>query len=221
MSDLLSLGDPAARRHILLAHGAGAPMTSPFMSRISALLAARGLSVSLFEFAYMARRRVGGPRSPPPRTERLAVEYMAMAERVSRCAPAGQRHFIGGKSLGGRVASLIADQLFRRGQIAGLVCLGYPFHPPGRPGRTRAAHLAALPCPHLVVQGERDPFGGRSEFEAMIAAGTLPAMAEVWWAPDGDHDLCPRARSGTTQEANLSGAADAIAAFTRRLAPGG
>jgi predicted alpha/beta-hydrolase family hydrolase len=198
-----------------MAHGAGAPMTSLFMETVTRLLCERGLRVSRFEFAYMAARREGGKRRPPPKAELLVGEYVRAVENLERGLAPGQRLLIGGKSMGGRVASLCADSLFASDRIAGLVCLGYPFHPPGKPDQLRTAHLEALRCPTLIVQGERDPFGMRAE---VAAYGLAPAI-EVHWAADGDHDLGPRGGSGVTRAGNLAAAADAIAAFAERLAP--
>ena len=209
MSTIRTEGPPAAKCHLLLAHGAGAPMTSPFLETMTRLLTERGLAVSRFEFAYMAARREGGKRRPPPKAERLVDEYVAaVATLRSRLSP-GQALLIGGKSMGGRVASLAADTLFGDGAIAGLVCLGYPFHPPGKPDNLRTAHLERLRCPALIVQGERDPFGGRAEVEGYKLA---PAI-RLHWAGDGDHDLGPRGGSGFTRAGNLAAAADAVSAF--------
>jgi predicted alpha/beta-hydrolase family hydrolase len=208
--ELLTTGPAQAEMRILLAHGAGAGMATPFMRGMAELLAARGLCVHRFEFAYMAARGQGGPRRPPPRAERLTDEYRAAVDALGPGAPL----LIGGKSMGGRVASLLADELFGAGRIAGLVCLGYPFHPPNRPAELRTAHLERLSCPTLIVQGERDPFGGRGE---VAAYGLSPAIA-LHWAGDGDHDLGPRGGSGFTRKGNLAAAADAVAAFARGLA---
>jgi predicted alpha/beta-hydrolase family hydrolase len=120
---------------------------------------------------------------------------------------------IGGKSMGGRVASLIADEQFAAGAIAGLVCLGYPFHPPRKPEQLRTAHLQAMACPALIVQGERDPFGGRGE----VAGYRLSPAIRLHWADDGDHDLGPRGASGFTRKGNLAAAADAVAQFATTL----
>lgn len=209
MTELLTEGPREARAHLLLAHGAGAAMTSPFLETMSGLLVTRGLCVIRFEFAYMAGRRVDGKRRPPPRAETLAGEYAAAVGAAERGVPDGGRLLIGGKSMGGRVASLLADELHRAGRIAGLVVLGYPFHPPGKPDALRTAHLERLACPTLVVQGERDPFGARAEIEGYRLA---PVMT-FHWAGDGDHDLGPRGGSGFTRKGNLTAAADAIAAF--------
>lgn len=205
----MTLGPEDAPVHILLAHGAGAPMTSPFLEKIAGLLVERGLRVSRFEFGYMAQRRNGGSRRPPPRAEKLVPEYLDAIAQVQKAAPAGQTLLIGGKSMGGRVASLCADTEFDEGHIAGLVCLGYPFHPPGKPDKLRTAHLEDLRCPALIVQGDRDPFGSRSEVEAY----QLSPRIALAWAGDGDHDLGPRAGSGFTRAGNLDDAADAVAAF--------
>ncbi|MGE0055638.1 MAG: alpha/beta family hydrolase [Hyphomicrobium sp.] len=213
MPDFLNTGPADAASRLLLAHGAGAPMTSPFMETISALLAERGVSVTRFEFSYMAARRNGGKRRPPPKTETLMGEFEAAIAEARALTGSQQRLFIGGKSMGGRVASMIADTAFGSGSIRGLVCLGYPFHPPGKPDQLRTAHLAQLACPTLIIQGERDPFGSRSEVEAM----SLSKAIDFLWAADGDHDLGPRGASGFTRKGNLAAAADAIADFMGRI----
>lgn len=179
------------------------------MNNIAALLAQRGVAVSRFEFSYMAARRNGGKRRPPPRAETLKAEYEKALAAMRSQMRRGAGLFIGGKSLGGRVASMIAAEAHGAGSIAGLVCLGYPFHPPGKADPLRTAHLAGLTCPTLIVQGERDPFGSRPEVEAM----GLSAAFSIHWVPDGDHDLGPRAASGFTRKGNLAAAADAISEF--------
>ena len=111
--------------------------------------------------------------------------------------------------MGGRVASLIADEA----GVKGLVCLGYPFHPPGKPDRLRTEHLAPLATPALIVQGERDPFGGRDEVESYDLS---PAIT-VTWMPDGDHGFKPRKASGRTERENLDDAIAAVAEFVLAL----
>jgi predicted alpha/beta-hydrolase family hydrolase len=206
--DFLTTAPPDAAAHFLCAHGAGGGMDSAFLKTMAAMLAERGIATHRFEFAYMAARRQGGSRKPPPRAERLMDEYRAAVAAM----PAGATLLIGGKSMGGRVASLIADEFFARQRIAALVCLGYPFHPPKKPEQLRTAHLEHLACPALIVQGERDPFGGRGEVEAYRLS---PAIG-FHWVGDGDHDLGPRGASGFTRKGNLASAADAIAAFAAR-----
>lgn len=209
--------DGQTRTWLLLAHGAGAPMTSPFMNEIAALAAARGIAVARFEFAYMAARRTDGKRRPPPKAERLTDEFKAAYAELDRLHPAqpGIPVLIGGKSMGGRVATLIADELLKDGAIAGAVALGYPFHPPKSLDKLRTAHLQDLRTPLLIVQGERDPFGTRSEVETYALSPSI----HIAWATDGDHDLGPRGASGTTRKANLTRAAEAIAEFAAGLDP--
>ena len=121
----------------------------------------------------------------------------------------GSKLVIGGKSLGGRMASMIAD----RAEVHGLVCLGYPFHPLGRPERLRTAHLESLRTPALILQGTRDPFGKPDE----VAGYTLSPRIRVVWIEDGDHSLKPRKSSGRTEEQSLGDAIDAIAEFVSEL----
>lgn len=189
----------------LCAHGAGAGMETPFLTAMAELLAERGIATHRFEFAYMGARRTSSARRPPPRAERLIHEFLTAVAHM----PTGTPLLIGGKSMGGRVASLVAEELYQQGRIGGLVCLGYPFHPPKEPDRLRTRHLLELACPALIVQGERDPFGTRAEVEAL----SLSDAILVHWAIDGDHDLSPRAASGFTRKDNLTAAADAVASF--------
>jgi predicted alpha/beta-hydrolase family hydrolase len=205
-------GPPAADTRLILAHGAGAGITSSFFDAMAELLVKRGFALTLFEFQYMASRRTGGSRRPPPKAESLQDEYRAIV-RSTRAKYPDQTFVIGGKSLGGRVASLVADDLFEAGAIAGLVCLGYPFHPPGKPDQLRTEHLKDLRCPALIVQGERDPFGTRAEIGEM----KLSRRISFAWMGDGDHDFGPRGRSGHTRKGNLTEAADAVAAFAAGL----
>lgn len=197
-------GRAAAR--LLLAHGAGAPMDSEFMQAIAARLCARGVEVLRFEFPYMAERRSGGGKRPPNKMEVLLDCYR---ERIRELAAGGEKLFIGGKSLGGRVASLLAGDEYRLGHIGGLVCLGYPFHPRGRPDKLRTAHLYQLDCPALFVQGSRDPLGSFDD----VAGYRLQGSIRFEWLEDGDHDFKSRRASGCTQEQHWQTAARAAADF--------
>ena len=195
---------------ILLGHGAGAPMDSASMNAISGALAAAGFRVVRFEFDYMASRRTEGARKPPPRAETLITEYKSAVSGLGVPGPL----IIGGKSMGGRVASMVADQLFAAGQIAGLLCLGYPFHPPGKPEQLRTKHLAGLKTPALICQGTRDIFGSREEVEGYSFSDRI----EILWLEDGDHDLKPRKGiSGFTAADHLKTMAEAVAAWTGKL----
>jgi len=213
MIRLLMTGPPRADTTLLLAPGAGAPAASPWMERVALHLSDAGIGARRFDFAYMASRQAGGPRKPPPRADALIGEYEAAAAETAALLGPGARLLIGGKSMGGRVASLAAQALFDAGRIAGLVCLSYPFHPPNRPDQLRTRHLERLTCPTLIVQGERDPFGGRDEVHGYALS---PAIA-VHWVTDGDHDLTPRKASGATLDGNLGDAAQAVVRFARGL----
>jgi predicted alpha/beta-hydrolase family hydrolase len=172
-----------------------------------------GLHVVRFEFGYMASRRTAEGRKPPPRAETLNPEYIAAVEELG---PTAGPLVIGGKSMGGRVASMVADELFAAGRIAGLLCLGYPFHPPGRPTQLRTRHLAGLETPTLICQGTRDEFGTPEE----VRGYTLSDRIEVLWLEDGDHDLKPRKSvSGFSAADHLKTVANAVCAWAARIAP--
>ena len=209
MTNLLKSAPAKPLGHLILTHGAMAAMDSPFMDAMTEALVARSISVTRFEFAYMAQRRTGGKKRPPPRAENLLDEYRQAVAQVRSKTRSKMPLAISGKSLGGRVASMVAQDLFDAGSIAGLVCLGYPFHPVGKPEQLRTAHLENLTCPALILQGERDPFGTPQE----IADYDLSPEIQFHWVGDGDHDFGPRGRSGYTRKGNLAAAADAIAAF--------
>jgi uncharacterized protein len=194
---------PARATTIVLAHGAGAGMDSPFMQAFADGLAAAGLRVARFEFPYMAQRQTG-KRSPPDREPVLRQSWLRIIERL------GPRQLvIGGKSLGGRIASLVADEA----GVAGLVCLGYPFHPAGQPQKLRVEHLRHLKTPTLILQGERDALGNRTE----VASYKLPKAIELHWLADGDHSFKPRKASGRTEPQNWQEAIEAVAGFVKRV----
>lgn len=195
---------------VALAHGAGAPMDSPFMDAMADGLAQTGLRVARFEFPYMARRREDGKRRPPDRQPVLIETWRAVVETLGR-----DDLVVGGKSMGGRMASILAAELEDEGRpLAGLVALGYPFHPPGKPDRLRIDHLRALRTPSLFLQGERDPFGRRDE----VGDYPLSDAIRLHWLADGDHGFKPRKASGRTEAQNWSEAIEAIATFARTLA---
>ncbi len=180
-------------------------MDSDFMGAFAEGLAARGVRMARFEFPYMAARRRDGRKRPPDREPRLRETWHRVIEalRPGRLA-------IGGKSLGGRIASLVAEEA----GVRGLVCLGYPFHPPGKPDKLRTAHLETLRTPTLIVQGVRDPLGTAEE----VPGYTLAPAIRVRWASDGDHSLVPRNASGRTAGQNWTEAMDAVADFLGGIA---
>jgi len=196
---------------LVLTHGAGGPMDDPVLEAIARGVAAAGVRVARFEFPYMAARRADGKRRPPDRQPVLLDTWRAVVAELGGgggASPLGHRDLaIGGKSMGGRMASLVADEL----GVRGLVCLGYPFHPPGKPTQLRTAHLATLRTPALIVQGTRDPFGGPEE----VAGYALASSIRVVWIEDGDHGLAPRRASGRTRAQNLEVAVRVVAGFVR------
>ena len=197
-------GPAKAGLTVVLAHGAGAPMDTPFMTFFAEGLAENGFRVGRFEFPYMAARR-GGKRKPPDREPVLLDTWRDAISGVK--APV----VIGGKSMGGRMASLIADAQ----GVAGLLCLGYPFvGMGGKENPKRTAHLATLETPTLICQGTRDPMGNA----AFVKALPLSRKIRLFWAEDGDHDLKPRKASGFTHAQNLAAALDAAVAFLEPLA---
>ncbi|MCZ6743427.1 MAG: dienelactone hydrolase family protein [Alphaproteobacteria bacterium] len=197
-------GPDGAPLTVALAHGAGEAMDGPFMTTIAEGLAAAGLRVARFEFPYMAERRKDGKLRPPDRIDVLRDSWL---EAIA--ALGADDLVIGGKSLGGRVASLVAE----RAQVRGLVCLGYPFHPPGKPETLRVGHLLDMRMPALILQGTRDPFGRPSE----VRNYALPPNVRIHWLGDGDHSFKPRKSSGVTEAANLARAVSAIVDFVTEL----
>lgn len=169
------------------------------MNGLAEALVAQGLHVVRFDFHYMTAAKKAGKPRPPARMPVLLEQFRELAQ--SHAGPL----FIGGKSLGGRVATHLATEI----EVAGVLAFGYPFHPPGKLDKLRTAHLAECLCPTLICQGERDPFGKRHEVEAY----QLPPHFELCWLADGDHQFKPRKRSAATLEGNIEFAARAARQF--------
>jgi predicted alpha/beta-hydrolase family hydrolase len=205
-------GPDAAPATVLLAHGAGAPMDSPFMASIAGGLAESGWRVVRFEFAYMARMRETGRRQGPDRMPVLQ-EVFRQQVRLEKAEAPERPVFIGGKSMGGRVASLLVDELAESDGVRGCLCLGYPFHPPGKPLQLRTEHLAVLQSPTLILQGERDTFGRREEVETY----DLSPQVQLHWIPSGDHSFKPTRSSGLSEAENWATAVALSDQFLREL----
>lgn len=203
MQPILRDGPDPAPATVVLAHGAGAGMEHPFLQTVAEGLAATGVAVVRFEFPYQHAARSGTRRGPDP------MPVLQASMRAVVAANARPPFVLAGKSMGGRVATMLADEL----GAAGVVVFGYPFHPPKEPQRLRTAHLATLRTPTLILQGERDPFGTRDE----VASYTLAPTITVTWLPDGDHSLAPRKKSGFTAAQHLDNAIAAAAAFVQRV----
>ena len=203
--ELLSDGPKRAKRTLVLAHGAGAPMDSPFMEDMAAGVAKAKIRVVRFEFPYMAERRTTGKKRGPDRPAVLLDTWRSVIDALG----GGEKLFIGGKSMGGRIASMVADEVGARG----LVCLGYPFHAPGRPDRLRVDHLKKLKTPALLLQGTRDTMGSAEE----VPGYGLPKRIGLHWLEDGDHSFKPRKKSGRTLEQAMAEAIEATVQFIERV----
>ena len=181
-------------------------MDSDFMAAMARGIAGHGIRVARFEFPYMARRRAEGGKRPPDRQPVLLDSFRAA---VAAAGPGPVA--VGGKSMGGRMASLIAPEVGARA----LVVFGFPFHAAGKPEKAveRAAHLADYPLPALILQGERDPMGNRDSL-ADLPLGERVTLA---WIPDGDHSLVPRKKSGHTREETWALAIDSAASLFGRI----
>ncbi len=189
-----------------MAHGAGADASSEFMQHLAALIAEQGVFVLRFDFPYMIKSHEDGKRRPPDRLPKLLDAYLEVINDVARpCV-------IGGKSMGGRVASVLSQSAEKPGSVKGCACLGYPFHPPGKPESLRTEHLLALSTPIFIAQGTRDAMGTQEEVAAMALDNSL----EFVWLADGNHDLKPRKASGFSHEDHLNTTAERVAAFVRR-----
>jgi predicted alpha/beta-hydrolase family hydrolase len=212
---LYPAADPRAQVTVVLAHGAGAPQTHPFMTGFARALAARGVDTVTFNFPYMEERR----RMPDPGRV-LESSYAAIVADVrARADLAGNRVVIGGKSMGGRIASqLVARDAAAASAVSGLVFLGYPLHPPGRPAQQRSRHLPDVRRPMLFVQGSRDAFGSPDELRPILA--TLNPPGELMVIEGGDHSFAVAKASGRTPQQVLEWIQDAVAAWIRRLPTG-
>ena len=198
-------GDNNAARTVVLAHGAGAPMDTPFMDAFAQGLAGAGLRVVRFEFSYMRARRTEGKRKGPDRAPKLLDAWRSV---IAELGDPGTL-VIGGKSMGGRIASMVADEA----GVKGVACLGYPFHPPGKPDRTRTAHLEAMRTPTLIVQGTRDSLGKPEE----VAGYSLSQAIRLHWREAGDHSFKPTKASGRTLEQNWQEGIAAVTSFVEGL----
>jgi predicted alpha/beta-hydrolase family hydrolase len=190
----------------IFAHGAGAPMDSEFMQRVAKGLANLGIKVVRFEFPYMQERRLNGKKRPPNRQPELIESFAAvLAQQSGPCV-------LMGKSMGGRMASILASEQPDNPNILGVLALGYPFHPQGKPEKLRIAHLPSVKVPMAVVQGTRDALGNQDEVRQL----PIPSSIEFLWLEDGDHDLKPRVKSGFTHQQHIDQAIQFCADFIKR-----
>lgn len=201
---------------LILAHGAGAPMDSPFMELLARQLAEQGVTVFRFEFPYMQKRREDGRKRPPDRAEKLLAAFVDTIGQVRATLSPGQALYIGGKSMGGRMASMLAADEHLTGLFGGVLCFGYPFHPPGKPDNWRIGHFDKLWCPVSIQQGTRDPFGKPEE----VAGHSMPDSVTINWLDGGNHDFLPPKKLAHTQEMLIGQAALNAATFMKALHQG-
>ncbi|MBL1266569.1 alpha/beta fold hydrolase [Halomonas sp. FeN2] len=215
----LAIHGQARLGRLLFAHGAGAGQQSPFMRQFVTSLAAQGVQVLCVDFPYMQQMQETGKRRPPPpiaqTLDQFAQWYALLADLFD------EPLWIGGKSMGGRVATLfaskqptsnpLASELSSDSAVPGVVVAGYPFHPIKASDKLRLDHWPAIACPMLILQGERDPFGTQDE----VAGYTLPSNVQLAWLRDGDHDFKPRRFSGLTQTVLIDEATQVAASFVR------
>ena len=199
-------GQDRAGVTLILGHGAGASQTSDFIVSFASGLAARGIDIITFNFLYREQSR----RIPDP-NDKLEACYRAVIEAVREQKKSRDALAIGGKSMGGRIASQVAATGI--GDLAGLVFLGYPLHPPGRPNRLRAKHLSDIKAPMLFVQGSRDGFGTPDELRPIVAP--LEPPADVYIVEGGDHSFKVRKGAGVGQDDIYCAIQDHIAAWLR------
>ncbi|EHR1004932.1 alpha/beta fold hydrolase [Vibrio parahaemolyticus] len=188
----------------VFAHGAGAGMEHDFMTAVAKGLVEQGIRVVRFNFPYMVKRSEDGKKRPPDRAPKLLEAYSEVIAHF-----ASSPVVIGGKSMGGRMASLLAEHEL----VAGIACLGFPFHPPGKPEKFKGDHLASIDKPTLILQGERDTFDKREEFDEFV----FSQQVKVSFLPDGDHSFKPRKSSGHTEAGNIALAVEQLSAFINEV----
>ena len=192
----------ATQALFVFAHGAGAGQHHPFMAGVAKAIAARGIDVVTFDFPYKRLQKSAPDR--PPVLEQSFREVVGAACRWSTSS----RVFIGGKSMGGRIATHLAAQGLE--SLSGVVCFGYPLHPPGKPQQLRVAHLPDIGVPMLIIQGERDTFGTPDELRPHLEA--MKAEVRLHVIPRGDHSLAVRGRDASDTYAEVANMAAAFIA---------
>lgn len=221
----LSVTGQARIGRLLWAHGAGAGHQSVFMQHMISALAAQGIQVFAIDFPYMQQMMEQGKRRPPPPVAKTLEHFAAWHGLLEPLADLPL--WAGGKSMGGRIATMFASTAFASTAFAssgststesasqqvcpGVIVAGYPFHPPKAPDKLRLSHWADIHCPLLVLQGERDPFGTCEEVSGYL----LTAKTQLEWLTDGDHDFKPRRASGLKHEFLIDEAATLAASFVR------
>ena len=209
ITDILINEAVDAKAVLVLAHGAGADMEHSYLTHFTQLLNQQHITVLRFNFPYMVKRQLDGKRRPPDRMPTLIERYQTLLATMPM--PANLPLFIAGKSMGGRVAAMLANDqhCITEYAIKGVVCIGYPFHPIKKTEKLRLTPLQQTQLPTLILQGERDALGNKEE----IAEYELASLCQLHFFADGDHDLKPRVKSGFTLENHLQQATTIISEF--------
>lgn len=191
----------------IFAHGAGAPLTSDFIEKMTAGLVLEGVRVVRFNFNYMQQRVETGSRRPPERLPALIQQFREVVQTFE------QPLVIGGKSMGGRIASMLAAEDSHESSLGmkGVACLGYPFHPQGKPEKLRTEHLNTITLPVAIIQGTRDKLGDKAE----VSTYQLSEQFQWLWLEDGDHDFNPRVKSGFTQQMHIQSTIKFLANYVK------
>ncbi|MBE1301636.1 MAG: alpha/beta hydrolase [Alteromonadaceae bacterium] len=190
---------------LLFAHGAGADKSSEFMQLTAGLFREHQVDCRLFNFDYMDKAAELGTRRPPDRMPKLTERFVNEIAHIDSTIPL----FIGGKSMGGRVASMLVEET----DALGGVCFGYPFHPPGKPDKLRTEHLESLGKPLFIAQGDRDPFGKREEVESYC----LSSLVNVCFIENGEHSFKTRKSDQNTTEQNMQAAVKSSVEFIKMV----
>ena len=193
---------------LILAHGAGAPMNSDWMEDVSRRLSNCGIKVIRFNFPYMVKIISEEKRRPPNRLPLLIEHYEKVIAFCEREGLIEKILFIGGKSMGGRVATHISSP-----SIKGHICFGFPFYSPGKRNKKRLEILNKKTLNLLILQGERDPLGDRTYIERNLKQLSNTSCLIL---KDGNHDLKPRKKSGITLDKNLNEAVECVSSFIQR-----
>ncbi len=201
---------------LLLAHGAGANKDSDWMQLIDKLISENSNSgnsviVKRFNFPYMQKSAADGKRRPPDRMPKLLEYFSEQIKQLASELEPTDKIWIGGKSMGGRVASLLAMNEEIQPLISGIICLGFPFHPPGKKEKFRGEHLASIKVPTLILQGERDPFGKKGE----LSDWDFSNQVKIVPVKTGDHSFVPTKKSGLVLEDNMNFVASNVCLFVK------
>lgn len=205
----------------IFAHGAGADKSHHFMENFTSLLNDKNINVVRFNFPYMDKRLVDGKKYPPNKMPVLEECYQTVMDKYFKDSSNTLPIFIGGKSMGGRVAATLSETVsssietsepksdIEVNPIKGAICIGYPFHPQKKPEKLRLEPLQNTKLPILILQGDRDALGNKEEIQAY----DISSLCEVVFFNDGDHDLKPRVKSGYTHTQHLQAAVEHLVRF--------